>query len=97
MYLIGFILIQFLFDHPDAAVRLHNTTKAFILKLFRVICSYGETFIDCLRKFGLDSTLKASIFVQENSITVETVKIQIEALRTARIVTTITKSDNLFE
>lgn len=100
--------------------------NVYILKLFRILCSYGERFIDNLRGRGLKSVLKTAIFVQESSITVskflqkkvptteiilyihfntngpflpkvETVKIQIEAVRCSRVIIATTKSDELME
>lgn len=77
--------------------RMLNSTKVFILKLFRILCSYGVNSINRLRSCGLNSVLKTCVFVQENSITVETVKIQIEALRCVRTVRVFTKSNDLLE
>lgn len=81
-----------------ATIRMLSATKVVSLKLFRVICAYdGGVFIDRLRNIGLDTIVKNCVFVQENGITVEKVKLQIEAMRCTKIITVNTKSDSLFE
>lgn len=60
--------------HTGAFSRIQKT-QAFTLKLFRILCSYGDGFIDQLRNLGLRSILKSSIFLQENNITVRLVLI----------------------
>lgn len=96
-----------------------SRVNIFTLKLFRILCSYGERFIDHLRSLGLVTVLKTAIFVQENSVTVrtfffhsltknkssvliflikvQTVKMQIEAVRCTRTIVITTKSDELIE
>lgn len=60
------ILMQFL----GAFSRIEKS-KVFTLKLFRILCTYGERSIDLLRGAGLKNVLKTAIFVQENNITVK--------------------------
>lgn len=51
-------------------MRLQNMAKVYILKLFRILCAYGDRWTNALCGLGLDAVLKSCIFVQENSITV---------------------------
>lgn len=47
-----------------------SSTKVHLLKLFRIICAYGDRMINHLRDHGMFTVLKTCVFVQENSITV---------------------------
>lgn len=47
-----------------------SSTKIHLLKLFRIMCAYGDGIINGLRDHGMFAVLKACVFVQENSITV---------------------------
>lgn len=47
-----------------------SSTKVHLLKLFRVICAYGDDMINRLRDHGMFAVLKTCVFVQENCITV---------------------------
>lgn len=69
-YFCSFLYNFNIFDVTPGTFSRIQKSKVFTLKLFRILCSYGERLIDQLHGYGLKSVLRSAIFVQESNITV---------------------------